>query len=306
MATEADRNRTVLPTILSLRAFETVARLGSISSAAEALYLTQSAVSKQVLALETMLAAELFTRSNRGLTLTDQGHAYLPFARTTIETLSEGARTLERPQNSQTPLRLHVVPVVGERWLMPRFKGFRKAHPKIAVEFPFFITNSNDGDPDATIKFGDGNWPERTADYLFGREVLLVASPALAPAFESPERLAAMEPTFLEHHAAGIGWNEARDALGLAADCSTKTMSFGFYALIIRAAVAGEGAALLPRFLIQDEIMSDALVRIGELELKSPHGYWLTRSKARAMRPEFRVLRAWLIEQARTANKALE
>ena len=301
MDSDIDRSQKDLPTTMSLRAFETVARLGSISRAANALCLTQSAVSKQVHALEATLSIDLFTRSNRGLTLTDKGRMYLPYVRSAIAALTEGLQEIGRA-SKQAPLQLHVVPVVGERWLLPRFTAFRKSNPDIFVEFPFFITNNNDGDPDATIKYGNGEWPNRTADYLFGKELLLVVAPALMPAFASPQGCGTAELTFLEHHQAGIGWPEARDALGFPAHSDIRTMTFGFYGLIIRAAVAGEGAALLPQLLILDELRDGSLMRVRDIELQGPHGYWLTRSKNRPMGPHFRVLRAWLIEQARVMD----
>ncbi|MBY0611443.1 MAG: LysR family transcriptional regulator [Beijerinckiaceae bacterium] len=284
-----------LPSTVSLKAFEAVARHGSISAAANELCLTQSAVSKQVQALEAMLGVALFARSNRGLSLTAEGLAYLPFVREAFERLVAGARAMPARRRA---LRLHVVPVVGERWLMPRFPRFQAAHPKIDVRFPYFATNMDAGDADAMIRFGNGQWPDRAVDYLFGRELHLVGAPALV------QRVLAGDLsmiTFLEHHQAGCGWADLECVELLPA--RAQVLSFGFYALIIRAAVSGQGLALLPTCLIEEELERGDLLRCGGISRLSPHGYWLTHAKGREADGDFLALKDWIVREAAQASE---
>lgn len=272
-----------------------MARHGSISAAANELCLTQSAVSKQVQALEATLGVALFTRSSRGLSLTAEGAAYLPFVCDVFERLLASARALPAKRRA---LRLHVVPVVGERWLMPRFPRFQAAHPKIDVRFPYFATNSDAGDADAMIRFGNGQWPDRAVEYLFGRDLHLVGAPALV------QRVLAGDLqtiTFLEHHQAGCGWADLEGAAPLPA--RAQVLSFGFYALIIRAAVSGQGLALLPTCLIEEELARGDLLRCGGISRRSPNGYWLTHANGRETDGDFLALRDWIVGEAAQASE---
>ena len=281
---------------MSLIAFESVARHGSVSAAAIETCLTQSAVSKQVAALERVLGERLFLRSNRGLSLTPAGEAYLAHASTALQALRSGASALMTLK--RTSLRLHAVPVVGERWLMPRFSAFQQRHPSIEVQFPFFAS-ADVHRADAAIQFGDGQWQGLTSEHLFGDEVVLAGSPALLRHLARVE--AGEEPDafhFLEHNQAGAGWAEVEAQLSYPAKPS-KIVPMGFYALIIRAASMGQGLAMLPRLLIVDELERGDLAIAPGILVNTRKSYWLTYGSERRESADFQMLRDWLLAEAK-------
>lgn len=132
--------RTPLPSTTALRVFLAVARLGSTAKAAAAVNLTQSAVSKQVQALEDHLGVALFERGPAGLKPTEAGVLYRPYAEAAVEQMERGARRLAERAAAARPIRLHMLAIVGERWLMQRFPSFAQSHPEIDVQFTNFVS----------------------------------------------------------------------------------------------------------------------------------------------------------------------
>ncbi len=146
-----------LPSTASLRVFAAVARSGSTVRAAEEVGLTQSAVSKQVRLLEEALGCTLFDRSPTGLVLTEDGSIYRPYAESALEQMARGRRRLGERGAARRPVRLHMLAIVGERWLMARFPDFTAAHPDIDVQFTHYVSENETEEPDIDIRHGEGN-----------------------------------------------------------------------------------------------------------------------------------------------------
>jgi DNA-binding transcriptional LysR family regulator len=117
-----------------LDAFVEVARRGSVSRAAEALYVTQPTLTARVKGLEQELEAKLFIRSQRGMRLSDAGRAFLPYAERTLDTVSSGKRLLaELARGESGQLALGAAPAVST-YVLPRIlTRFRRTHPKVAL-----------------------------------------------------------------------------------------------------------------------------------------------------------------------------
>jgi DNA-binding transcriptional LysR family regulator len=117
-----------------LEAFVEVARLGSVSRAAEALYATQPTLTARLKGLEQELDSSLFVRSQRGMRLTDAGRAFLPFAERTVDTVSSGRRMLaELARGESGQLALGAAPAVST-YVLPRIlTRFRRTHPKVSL-----------------------------------------------------------------------------------------------------------------------------------------------------------------------------
>jgi DNA-binding transcriptional LysR family regulator len=117
-----------------LDAFVEVARRGSVSRAAEALYVTQPTLTARLKGLEQELDAKLFVRSQRGMRLSDAGRAYLPYAERTLDTVSSGKRLLtELARGESGQLALSAAPAVST-YVLPRIlTRFRRTHPKVAL-----------------------------------------------------------------------------------------------------------------------------------------------------------------------------
>lgn len=291
--------RNLPPSTTALRVFLAVARLGSTAKAAKAVHLTQSAVSKQIQALEEHLGTALFERSPAGLKATEAGVIYRPYAEAAIEQMERGARRLAERAAVARPIRLHMIAIAGERWLMERFPLFAQAHPEIDVQFTNFVSENETEEPDIDIVHGAGPWPDREAHYLFGRQVALVAAPSLLErmgGFARPADIQKM--TLLQHFQMPAFWAEFTEAHGLRGAVPAHTVRYGYYSVIIRAAVAGLGVALAPRCYVAEELASGALVNPLGLGFDSATGCWLTLNPQGERGPGFTALVAWLREEA--------
>jgi DNA-binding transcriptional LysR family regulator len=117
-----------------LEAFVEVARRGSVSRAAEALYATQPTLTARLKGLEQELDAKLFVRSQRGMRLSDAGRAFLPYAERTIDTVSSGRRLLtELARGEGGQLALGAAPAVSTYALPRILTRFRRTHPKVSL-----------------------------------------------------------------------------------------------------------------------------------------------------------------------------
>jgi DNA-binding transcriptional LysR family regulator len=293
------------PSTVSLRVFLEAARLGSATQASDAVRLTQSAVSKQIKLLEDVLGATLFERTPQGLTLTEQGMIFRPYAEAALEQIARGRRRLAERQGQRRPVRLHMLAIVGERWLMARFPAFNADHPDIDVQFTHYVSEHESEEPDLDIRHGDGRWPDQSASYLFGREMTLAVSPALLDRFggtivaSDVQRL-----TLLQHFQMPAYWAEFTESHGLRGAVPAHTIRYGYMSVIVKAAVAGLGVALMPRCFIREEVASRDLVELQALRFESATGYWLTRPADEAHRPEVDALHTWLVAEAALFNSA--
>src|SRR5262245_36086503 len=124
--------RRFLPSISLLAAFEAAARTGSVTAAAKELSLTQSAVSRQIIALEEQLGVELFVRERQTIRLTPAGDGYAREIREALRRISSASLNLRANPHGGT-LNLAVLPTFGARWLTPRLGKFLGANKGIAI-----------------------------------------------------------------------------------------------------------------------------------------------------------------------------
>lgn len=289
----------MLPSTTSLRIFEAVARHGSCSGAASEVCLTQSAVSKQIKSLEQLLDCELFVRSPRGLILTEAGSAYSRHVRDALAGLEAAAISVARLRDAPQSIRLHVLPILGDRWLLPRFPAFIDRHPDIDVQFTTFVSAEDTEEPDAEFRYGEGAWPGYMADYLFGREILLVAAPSFLARFGNIQSAADVaRHTLLQHFQTPAIWSEFAQAQGLRGENPARITRYGFYGVMIRAAVAGLGVALIPRAFVAEELASGHLVNPSGLSVRSRAGYYLVLPENRPPRSGLIAFREWLLDEA--------
>lgn len=288
-----------LPSTTALRVVVALAEHGSASAAAGAIHLTQSAVSKQLKAVEDITGTSLFARTARGLVPTEAGRIYVTQARLALGALETAAARVAALRETPRAIRLHVLPILGDRWLVPRFSRFAEQHPDVDVEFLTFASEDMAEEADAVFRFGEGHWPGQQAEYLFGRQVALVGSPPLLARMGG---IATADDVrrypVLDHRHTPLRWSEFAEAQGLRDFVPAQTVQFGFYALVIRAAIAGQGLALVPRCLIADELASGRLVNPQALGFRSRHGYWLTSPANRQPRHALDLFRSWLLAEA--------
>lgn len=293
--------RRFLPSLGALQAFEAAARHLSFTRAAEELRVTQSAVSRQVMTLEDFLGQPLFRRVRRRLSLTEAGATYLPEIRACLDRVERATYALMASQGGGGVLNLAILPTFGTKWLIPRLPAFSRAHPDIVVNFttrtvPFDFAGE---ELDAAIHFGDSQWPGAVCHRLMGEEVVCVCAPALlngpAPLAE-PADLA--HHTLLQHTTRPRAWQDWLAAVGCDRLSGLGGPRFEHFSMVIQAAIAGLGVAVLPRFLVAEEIADGRLAMPFPETVRSAHAYYLVYPEANRTMPRLRTFRDWLLAEA--------
>lgn len=295
----------VKPSLSALKTFEAVARTGSLRAAAEALHITQSAVSHQLRRLEDSLSISLVVRQGRGMRLTPQGCHLAEglcdgFARVdaAVDALLEDS-TRER-------LRIGCLPSVAVRWLIPRLSRFRQRHPEISISFQYAgaLPGELPTDIDVMITWQDAA-PKISAERkrLFSGATWPVTSPHYleqAGPCKTPSDLLRHE---LLHDESYHPWQEWFRHFGLAPYSLNAGMLYQDFNLLSAAAVAGQGVALCPPILIENELDQGTLVRLFDTPTNERRAYWLFHHPA----PPQAVVafRSWLLAETETKKCAV-
>ena len=297
------------PPLTALRAFEAVARLGSFNAAAEALFVTQSAVSHQVRHLESWLGRPLFDRSGARPTLLPRGEALardLGLALGGIEAACARARAGDEGR----ALVIAAIPSVALCWLIPRLSSFRNAHPDIPVRIIYAIHGQGIDFREVDLAFTYAPAPPvlsgaRTEPFLPGISVP-VCNPAVAAGLSRDVGPAeAMLRAGLLHDTDTSGWAGWLARAGLETGTPLDGPAFEDFNLLRVAALSGQGIALCPAAMIRDDLKHDRLVQLSEQTARDGYGYYLHVAKAAdpAMGPARDVFRDWALEM-RDADEA--
>ena len=289
--------RRLFPSMSMLMAFDSAARTGSFSAAARELNLTQGAISRQIHALENQLDVELFIRVGKTIQLTEIGKVYVQEVHTALQTIRNASlNAITNPLSGI--LNLAILPTFGTRWLMPRFPGFLEKHPDITVNFvtkllPFDFHNEN---LHSAIHYGEPDWPDTTSTFLMGEKAMPVCSPNFLK--QNPIRNAKdMSSISLLHLSSRPNAWKDWFALNNIVLSHNYGMLFEQFSIVIQAAVAGIGMALLPIFLIQNELDRGELMMIQNLPLiRSRSAYYLVTPTDKSDYAPVVAFRNWLLE----------
>lgn len=286
-----------LPPLTALRAFEAAARHLNFSRAADELYITHSAVSHQIKALEAHLEVKLFRRSGRAMLLTGEGQRFYAHVREAFLRLQKGVAEL-RPGARRGTLTVSVLPGFAARWLVPRLPEFYRRHPELDVNLRATtgLTDFSREDVDLAVRFGPGQWPGLTAEKLLDEEIFPVCSPRYRGG-KLPRSAEELLGCILLHHVYEP-WEEWFRAVGLKAAAIPPGPGFSESNLLLKAAVEGQGVALALGVLVQSELKS------GELKqclpgLKARYAYYLVHPQQDPLPPKVEAFKAWLKEAAR-------
>ena len=289
--------RRFLPSLSHLQAFEAAARTGSVTLAARELSLTQSAVSRQIIALEAQLEVELFHRERQTIRLTPGGEAYARDIRDALKRIATASMNLRANPFGGT-LNLAILPTFGTRWLVPRLPSFLSAHPGITLNlmtrlsvFDFAIEAM-----DAAIHFGMGEWPGAETTLLREEYVVPACSPELAARYQFAGPADLRRAPLLHLTTRPDAWERWLRLHDAPAE-NVQGMLFDQFATVAQVARAGLGVALLPVFLIEEELKSGQLVRALDLPMKSAEAYFLAWPADRAQHPPLIAFRDWILNE---------
>ena len=298
------RNRNALPALDLLVGFEAAARHLSFTKAGEELYLTQSAVSRQIKDLEEQLGVPLFERRHRALALTPEGRQYYAAAAQVLVTMRAATDSL-RSRKGRQSIAVTTTHSFAALWLIPRLAGFTRAHPEIDVRITADtrVQNLDRDGLDVAVRHGPPSLAGPNAIRLFGERVFPVCSPKLL------QTKPLKKPGDLQNHVLlqyddpdarhpWLHWKTWLEVAGIAELRPAGTLSFSGYEQIIPAAVAGHGVALGRTPLVKDLLASKELVAPFKSSADPARAYFAIVSRRASGRPEVTGFIDWLRQTA--------
>lgn len=292
-----------IPSLAALRCFEAVARLGSFTRAAEALGVTQGAVSYQVRLLETELRTPLFRRERRGIAPTAAGQRLLPILQRALADIADGIASIAPGPEDELRLTVALSTYFAAHWLSKRLAGFSQRHPAIKLRLQHPESSASFEDVDMAIRWHalDRTEPGLQSELLFAAALAPVCSPQLRA---GPVPLAA--PADLQHHTllrdevTRDAWSAWLKRAGLAPPEHIREVTINDPNVYIQAAIDGQGLALADT-LVADDIALGRLVEPFDLKLEG-YGYFLAYPRAALRRRSAQAFRDWLMAEVDAAN----
>ncbi|MEE9388327.1 MAG: LysR family transcriptional regulator [Paracoccaceae bacterium] len=289
------QQRLHLPSHAVLRSFECAARQQSFTLASEELGLTQSAVSRQVKELEQIIGTDLFRRVGRGVVLTDAGRNLAVDLAIDLENIRQTVVRAIASGDQGTVLRIAVLPTFASRWLIPRLADFAERAPNVTVNLatrlePFDLAKERF---DIAIHFGAENWPGTKMTRIFEEDMIAVCAPSFATRHKIAQSAEMTDLPLLHLETRPMAWSDFFVQLGVADSGNLSGMYFDQFSMLIAAAVASLGVALIPQYLIESELSDGRLVQLGDARLRTKNAYFVVTS-AGANRPGVGLFTNWI------------
>jgi DNA-binding transcriptional LysR family regulator len=296
-----------LPPLDLLVSFDAAARHLSFTKAGAERFLTQSAISRQIKALEDDLGVALFRRRHRALDLTEDGRRLREAVRGALDGLRGTMEQIRAPSRREV-LALTTTPGLASLWLIPRLEAFISEHPGIDVRIDASLAKRNLSSDGYDLAIRYARVDPSLGTPLFHETVQPVCAPALARNRARPLKT----PADLRHHTllgvevqmgpeVLLEWDLWAKAMGLGALDAARKVTLTGYDATIAAAVAGQGVALGRRPLVNALLKRRQLVAPFGDALSSRRAYYLIIEPRAADRPAVRALASWLTEQASIA-----
>ncbi|MCW5654214.1 LysR substrate-binding domain-containing protein [Hydrogenophaga sp.] len=319
-----------------LRAFDAVARHLNFRAAAEELSLTQSAVSRQIQALEDEVGTALFLRHTRAVELTSAGSQLLRASGMALERIDTAVRQI-RQSAGRKSVAISTWASFASMWLIPRLEAFQRDHPDIDIRIDA-TDNAVDlatADVDLALRYAVPQSVPASAQRLFGEQLTPVASPWLLRthpihSIEDLSRCALIEAgdAHRTRHLEWLTWQRWLDTFGSATGASSgkpgggkrtsrasasapklspqRWLYFNYANQIVQAALTGQGVALARLPLVAESLASGDLVEpLPHTRLDSPLVYWLLVAPRSGQRPEVKAFCDWLLLQAAATREAI-
>lgn len=316
-----------------LRAFEAVAKHLNFRVAAEELFLTQSAVSRQVQALEDEVGSALFLRHTRSVELTSSGALLLRATGAALVRIDSAVRQI-RQNAGRRSVTISTWASFASMWLIPRLEAFQREYPDIDIRIDASDTpvDLSTADVDLALRYAKPRSMPSDAVRLFGEQITPVASPWLLREHpvSSAQDLAGI--TLIEaddtHHQEWLGWQRWLEQYTTPAapdkaeppKADTKAdarprerltpqrwLYFNYVNQIVQAALTGQGVALARLPLVAESLASGDLVEpLPDKRMDSPFAYWLLLAPHSTTRTEVKAFCDWLLRQAQRTRDATE
>ena len=298
-----------------LRAFEAVARQLNFRAAAEELALTQSAVTRQIQALEEEVGVALFLRHTRAVELTAAGAQLLQAVLPSLERMDGAVRQIRRSAGRKS-VAISTWASFASMWLIPRLEAFQTAHPDIDIRIDASDARVDleTSDIDLVLRYTQPASVPPHAVHLFDEQLTPVVSPWLLKRGRVLQRVedlaefALIEANEAQHTQpmAWLTWRHWLQVHGRRRLEPRRWLYFGYAYQIAQAALAGQGVALTRMPLVADSLASGDLVEVlPGMRLDSPMSYWLITAPHSSTRPEVQAFCDWICAQAALTRAAI-
>lgn len=294
-----------LPSLNALKAFEASARHVSFTDGAEELFVTHAAISRHIRDLEEYLGTELFTRTGRGVEMTDAGRQFGQRLTPLFDQLADAAREAAAVGAART-LKVSVEPAIASRWLVARLGQFNDLHPDIELSIDpnsrlidFYVD-----DFDVGLRYGRGPWDDVEAVKLSDSFIFPVCAPKLL-AGKLPFTFELLREETLLHEHRKKWWTDWLTSAGYSGDINPSGTLFQNH-LAIEAAEAGQGFALADQILVTDALIEGWLARPFSIDMKDHGAYWLVRKKGSKETAIIKAFREWLLSEMVETNRKFQ
>jgi len=295
--------RKKIPSSTALTAFEAAARHGSFARAAEELSLTEGAISRQIGRLEAFLGVALFERVGNRVRLLPNGERYAAQVRESLDRLDRDSQYLMGQPNDGASLDIATIPTFAMRWLIPRLTRFQQKHPNITVHLaermdPFVLAGSGF---DAAIHFEHPAWTGMRTHHLLHEVLVPVCHPALLQESTGAATLD-MLPR-LHRRQNPDAWQRYSLETGIPLTNPEIGARYDLHGMLIEAALAGLGVALVPRLYVETELA------LGRLVAPWPEGKTISKTFCLILpepialsREPIQAFAQWMLDEAKKAT----
>ncbi|MEM9633256.1 MAG: LysR substrate-binding domain-containing protein [Pseudomonadota bacterium] len=280
----------------ALQAFDAAAARSNLSKAAEDLGVTHGAVSRQIKQLEQYLDVVLLRRLPGGVELTDAGARLHLATQQAFAVLEQGIGATRRTRERRS-IKVSLSSSLAIKWLVPKLQDFREKHPGISVylDTDDQFVDFADSDVDVALRYGSNEWSELYCERVARERLILVAAPSLVP--KGPIAPDSITKLPLLHDQFHPCWDTWAKAAGLLEPCvQSKSSAFPNSAVLIAAAIDGQGAILVRNILVADDIEAGRLVCLSDICIEQEKSLHFVCRDGDQRSPPVSILRSWLNE----------
>jgi LysR family transcriptional regulator, glycine cleavage system transcriptional activator len=286
-----------LPPLNSLRAFASAAKHESFAKAALDLGVTQGAISKQIAVLEDYLGIDLFKRGIRNVKATKAAKTYLISIDSAFDILLKATQKLSKISARET-LNISILPSLGNQWLLPKIQDFQTLHPycKVNIKVGNGAIDFEKSETDIATRIGKkGDFKNLCKEKLMDENLLCVCSPTLLKkhSIKNVKDLVNSD-LLIQHSTRPTTWIDYFKSHKIKKMDLKYKISFESFFMICDAAKDGLGFALIPDFLIREEIKNGSLVIAFKYKFKSEYAYYLIHPKQNSALPKIVDFKYWI------------
>ncbi len=284
----------------ALRAFDAVGQHLSFTAGANALHVSQSALSRHVISLEDLLGKQLLERRPHRLALTAAGEALLPVVQKSFDRLEQVLNTIREGSRASRTLRVHMPPSLLNHLALPMLRDFREEFPDVLIDVSSsHVTGLPAHDLDVAVVYDRPNVDDKVTDLLWMVRVTPVCSPQIARLHEGKSLAQFLTDNELLHvklegEPRGLLWTNFAQQCGLPLNAD-RGLAFDTAISAVQFARSGAGVALADLDMFAAELASGELVAPYDTAFEDGYGYYLKFHPEDLADPVIATFRSWTI-----------